>query len=405
MSKRRRIGQKAGQGSFEMLEPERGQAPITSHLYLNLSIINSDVSDSASNRPQQAVFSEVRSTPIIQNAADYEMSVVRFSANGVGRLLPLYIPVVKSNSITETIYSVTVVQPSGTLQVYLEWSPEFLDSPIPTQPNDITGGTYYYGRTYSHFCNLFNDAFWKAYNGVNSVPNSANPLYTVLTYSPTTSLFSLNFPSSLFYNAPTAAPSDYTNIPPVSFVYFNNPLGLLLANFNMQTQPFPITQGKEYLIITPPFGTLNSVARVGVGYGAFSQDFPSVGDMWSPIDTYVFQTTFLPVTVEQGTAPIVIGQDNTGQGQGVTAGFSSVLTDFVPGVSAGAEDAITSIVYTPTGEYRMASSASTGPVSRVDVQLSWKYRLTGQLVPVFLSNMASLSMKIMFRERGYHGGA
>ena len=372
--------------SFKEERDMTAQASIPSHVYLNLSIINSDVGDATSITPQQAVFSEMRNTPIIENAADYEMSVVRFSANGIGRLLPLYVPVMKT--LDETIYSVTVSGFAGAspVQVYLKWRPEFQNAVKPYSPNDLTS-FYYYGRTYTHFCGLFNDALWAALNvGVPVDPTAST--WNVLRYIPGSSLFELHLPASFFWGAGGAVPSKY--------LYFNNPLGLLLANFPVLVQnTLQNASGMEYLLDTR-----------GLATTTVTQDFPSTGDVWSPIDTYVFTSSTLPLIVEQGTAPIVVGTDNTGTGQGqsVQSGFQSILTDFVPGVSGGAEDAITSIVYTPTSEYRMVSPSSTGPVQRIDVALWWRYRLTGALIPVYLPSMASLSMKILFRARWWHSG-
>jgi len=370
--------------SFGEDREQTSQPSIPSHVYLNLSIINSDISDSASSQPQQVFFSETRTTPIIQNAADYEMSVVRFNANGIGRLLPLYIPVMKT--LTQTTYSVTVSGFGGVnpVQVYMNWTPEFQDAPRPYTPNAVS--LYYYGRTYTHFANLFNDAFWAAVNP--GVPvDSTSPAWKVLSYSPGSSLFTVNLPAAFMWSAtpPGTIPTKY--------LYFNNPLGLLLANFPLLSQSSLVnSSGKQFLLDTRG------------QTGPISQDFPSTGDTWSPIDTFVFTTAYVPVITEAGGVPLVIGEDNLGPNQSVTNGFQSILTDFVPGVSGGAEDAITTIVYTPSGEYRMVSPSSTGPIQRIDVKLWWRYRLTGELVPVYLPNMASVSMKLLFRSRFWHSG-
>jgi len=373
-----------------------------SHLYLNLSIINGDTGDQKSSTPQQCVFSEVRSVPIIQDASEYDLSVIRFTSNGTGRLLPLFIPVIQSNQIVPidvdlTIYSLTVSLDPVTVapgtQVYIKYVTSNLDSPKPTgvRPQDLSSD-YYYVRTYTAWCNMFNTALRAAV--ATEIPGVVLADNQGLSYNSGTRLFSLLLPD-VFY-PPTASPGAL----PQAYLSFNAPLANLLANFNFTIQANPIVAGRAY--------TLNAPAITSFASGVpkiITQDFQSTDDIWSPIESFVFTTTFVPLLPEQGSAPVVVGSDNTGQNLGVGSGFTNVITDFTPDLTMGAQEGINSQVYIPSGEYRISSMTTHQPIQQVDISLFWRYRLTGQLIPVFMSNLSNVTMKIMFRRKDWGGKA
>jgi hypothetical protein len=133
----------------------------------------------------------------------------------------------------------------------------------------------------------------------------------------------------------------------------------------------------------------------------FSQDFLSTDDVWSPIDGFVFTSTFIPLLPEQGTAPTVVGSTDAGQFQGVGAGFTNIITDIVIDTGKGAQDNISSLLYNPSGEYRIASMTTHQAVQQVDVTLWWRYRLTGTLYPLYMANLSSVNLKIMFRRKDW----
>ena len=358
------------------------------HVYLNLSIINGDTSDQANSNPQKCVFSEVRTTPIVADASEWDASVVRFSANGTGRLLPLFIPLVQLEQTDPnlTIYSVSVKSAGGNwIQKYIQFNTSNLQSPLPSPPllqQDISS-QYYYVRTYSEWLVMVNTAISTAC-GLQTPP-----IAPPVIYRDSSGLFFIVFPDNTWLS-PAAT----------SFLAFNAPMGGLFANFSWQTQPNPVINGAEYVL--SPIKNFSPPSWVNSISGAFSfvQDYQSCDDLWSPIDSFVFTTTFLPIASEQGTAPILVGTDNIGQNQGVGNGFSNIITDFIVPQVSGSQDSLGSIIYVPSGEYRMASLLGHQAIQQVDIALWWKYRLTGQLIPLYMANLASVSIKIMFRKKG-----
>ena len=387
----------AGEASFVLPAGEsRPQNESQSHIYLNLSIVNADTSDSVSSAPVQCVFSESRSTPILQDASEYDLSVIRFSATGTGRLLPLFIPIIQAGQpdVNLTIYSLTIIEGGPkprSHQTYLSYIPNNGAAPVPrsSSPQDLSS-SYYYLRTYTTFCNMFNVALNAA---VYDVTTTYLPKPTMgLTYSNTSGLFSLELPSTFY---PVYDPTSGTLTAPPYTLSLNAPLANLLANFNFYQQPI-VVAGANFTVVPPNVtGLIDAVGPV------FSQDFISTDDVWSPIDGFVFTSTFIPLLPEQGTAPIVVGSTDAGQFQGVGAGFTNIITDIVVDTGKGAQDNISSLLYNPSGEYRIASMTTHQAVQQVDVTLWWRYRLTGTLYPLYMANLSSVNLKIMFRRKDW----
>jgi hypothetical protein len=368
-----------------------------SHIYLNLSIINADTGD-AKTAPVQCVFSESRQVPILNDASEYDLSVVRFAANGTGRLLPLWIPIIQSPQtlnppdVDATIYSVTVFHAGTASQKYMTWVTSNLGAPKPStvNPQDLSSD-YYYLRTFTAWCNMFNTALSAACVGAGLQPLT----YTEgISYDKQSKLFSLKLPTKFFDTPTTPAPSDR------ALLSFNAPMANLLANFDFSVQPNPIVSGQAFTLNTPLWsGAVNDPVPI------ITQDFQSTDDVWSPIDSFVFTTTFVPLLPEQGTAPVIVGTTNTGQNLAVGAGFTNVITDFVPDLSAGAQDGLSSQVYVPTSEYRISSMTTHQPIQQIDVTMFWRYRLTGTLIPLYMANLSTVTIKILFRRKDWRAQA
>jgi hypothetical protein len=113
------------------------------HLYLDLSIVNNDTSGD-STIPLN--FREFRTNPILDNPANYFMSVARFEVDTPGFSLPMFIPKLrldgKNENINSTAYSVSMaiidrsVTPNvltGLSQKYVEWSPQDKTAALPKE--------------------------------------------------------------------------------------------------------------------------------------------------------------------------------------------------------------------------------------------------------------------------------
>jgi hypothetical protein len=121
----------------------------------------------------------------------------------------------------------------------------------------------------------------------------------------------------------------------------------------------------------------------------------------------VFQSTLLPLVPEYSSAPLALGTGNLIQAGGdnvAQSAFNPLITDVCvdQGVS-GADGYRHFLYYIPTAEYRLADTLGNAPISNIDISVFWKSRLTGQLYPMSMFNLSSVSIKVMFRKKSAIG--
>lgn len=232
-------------------------------------------------------------------------------------------------------------------------------------------------------------------------------------------------------------------VPPEFKLFFNTNLYNLFANFdflywNTISPVFgpyagiPAPKGYVYEILVPnkyytdvsdyrlspyggtpplgyvPYGSGNpaanplSVLNQQKVYWTVTQETPSTDTLWSPISSIVFSSALMPVNPEENSAPVIIGQGNVGNSQATAkAAFTRVITDLALPMDKGAASWKSFIYYVPSAQYRLSDFlASHQPLSGVDVQVFWRHRLNNQLYPISMTNLSSVSFKMMFRKKG-----
>lgn len=137
-------------------------------------------------------------------------------------------------------------------------------------------------------------------------------------------------------------------------------------------------------------------------YWISKQDYPSTGTLWSPVASLVFTSTLLPLKKENTAKPVILNQNNTANTNSPSA-FEPIITDFVIDQQIErAEGWRDFTLYEPSAEYRMVSmTASHEEVRNIDIQVFWKYRLTGELIPLTMFNCSDVTIKMMFRKIDY----
>jgi hypothetical protein len=232
-------------------------------------------------------------------------------------------------------------------------------------------------------------------------------------------------------------------VPPEFKLFFNTNLYNLFANFDFLywntispiAGPYagiPAPSGYVYEILVPnkyytdvsdyrlspyggtpplgfvPYGSGNpaansvSVLNQQKVYWTVTQETPSTDTLWSPISSIVFSSALMPVNPEENSAPVVIGQGNIGNSQATAkAAFTRVITDLALAMERGAASWKSFIYYVPSAQYRLSDFlASHQPLQGVDVQVFWKNRLNNQLYPISMTNLSSVSFKMMFKKKG-----
>lgn len=156
------------------------------YIYYNADIINNRASDLTAGItvPDPIIrFNETRDTSLIKDASKYNFSIVRFTMNGPGLDLPLFIPDIFENQpdVNRTSYAVALTYNQTwntslgpiTFNIagdpfFVEYSPEVINTtlaPVPTSPvvkQDVST-QYYWVRTYSHWVRLVNQTLLNAW--------------------------------------------------------------------------------------------------------------------------------------------------------------------------------------------------------------------------------------------------
>jgi hypothetical protein len=138
-------------------------------------------------------------------------------------------------------------------------------------------------------------------------------------------------------------------------------------------------------------------------YWIIKQDYNSTNSLWSPVQSIVFTSTLLPVKNEYTAKPINLGESNVGVSTGSSSAFEPIISDFVVDQQQEkAEGWRDFTLYEPTAEYRLSSfQASHDEIRNIDVQVFWKYRLTGELIPLSMFNCSDVSIKMLFRRTDF----
>lgn len=221
-----------------------------------------------------------------------------------------------------------------------------------------------------------------------------------------TNMFNLfaNF-SFLYWNSSSPTMGPYAGIPaPAGYVY-----EVLVPNkFYTDVQDYRLSPyGGTPPLGFVPTGTGNpasnpfSVLNEQKVYWTITQETASTDTLWSPISSIVFASALMPVKPESNSAPVIIGQGNIGNSQATArAAFTRVITDLALPMDKGAASWKSFIYYVPSAQYRMSDFLSSHqPLNGVDVQVYWKNRLNNQLYPITMTNLSSVSFKMMFKKK------
>lgn len=432
-------------------------------IYYNADIINDNsLSKVGLGLDPPVRFQETRSTALINDISKFYFSIVRFTMNGPNKDLPIFIPSIQigQSDINLTSYSVGLqltkkVLIGGnpfTFTGYARRFVEYVSESLPAYQNagqnlpnaplvdqDIRG-PYYYVYSYQHWLDLMNEtlalthtstdplspykptlslqeqfqAFWTANGGAGAAP-SIITLAPHILYSPTSNLFTLNGDTYGFggltatsYGTGAAGNEEAMDL------WFNTNTFGLFANFNNYYYGNEATGQVNRIIFQNKLGsniyfsqspTMSAgppIAPVYTGKSYYQevQDYESTSSLWSPITSLVFTSTLIPVYAEQVGAPIVYGEgnDNTNNNQSTNA-FQPIVTDIALPLD-NAANYRGFIEYVPSAEYRMAAfTSSRQELRNIDVQVYWKARLDGNLYPLRMFNLSSVSIKMMFRKK------
>jgi hypothetical protein len=181
-------------------------------------------------------------------------------------------------------------------------------------------------------------------------------------------------------------------------ILFTNQLYTNILNNN------PLLQGSS--LVPPPVYNpyfLIPTDRQNL-YWKVVQDYRSTDAMWSPVSAIVFTSAMLPIKKEYNSANVDLNAGNLGGiSSGSQSAFQPIITDFsIDQQTEGAEGYRNFTQYEPSAEYKMISmTASHEEIRNIDIQVFWKYRLTGELIPLTAANCSDINIKMLFRKTDY----
>jgi len=229
---------------------------------------------------------------------------------------------------------------------------------------------------------FFNDLLFGLLSNFNNTylgATSGSSIVMPLTQSSLTPIPSVSSLPYLYTNEILFTNQQFKN------VLNNNPF---LQGFNAVPPPF-----YNYLFYLPP-------AKQNL-YWVAKQDYRSTDTMWSPVANIVFTSSLLPLKKEYNAAPVELNQTNvSGRSIPAQSSFEPIICDFaVDQQIESAQGWRSFALYEPTAEYRLLSmQASHEEIRNIDIQVWWRYRLTGELIPLTMANSSDVSIKMMFRK-------
>ena len=353
--------------------------------YFNFSLYN------AGNRPIIAKVLDTRSTAVLNNPSEFELSVVRFN--------------VPTNSIPTSLVPFTnnpLIPTETILRVGLGYQGNIIYQNVllttTNRPDDYifpSGAIFTYGQLLEYV----NDAFATVYAQLvllyPLLTHTAPPFYV---FDPATLLCNLYIPAE--YTAYTANPSPIT-------IHLNEPLfEHYLCNVRARlTQPLGVIDW-ELIVNENTITTTAPAPRVGLppSLSVFApplyilyQDAPSI-QRWNCLKNIVLTSSLVPTVPEYVNTPGGIGASSPAQSGNTQSGSLPIITDFL---ALGALDPLrdrVAVEYVPTAEYRMVSMVGITPLFRLDLSVYW-VDTYGGLHPLFITPLTGLDVKVMFRRR------
>lgn len=381
-----------------------------SYVYYNALINNLDANSDTHHEPH-LVFNEDRLSPLITNCEDYDLSIENFKVDL--KTLPTFIPTIRysdddSESLTRntTIYEIT-----------LECKGYCAKTSVIFTPQDTTNGSeappfkkgypnyrtnYYNLYSFEYFFVMVNEALKTAFVNLKAVLAEFSQNIDLGSDLP---YFIFDKDTGLIYlNAPEATFND-DNVDVVN-MFLNKPLYRLFNSlpFTRQTDTFissesiPITQS-GFKINISNFGEANKSelsspqidgsVKSGVSYLSVYQDYTTL-DTWSPVESIVITSNTIPVRTSN-TSSTHSYQD----GEETVSGSSNIveleLTDFKSG------NPIPGIIYTPAYP-RWINMRNQNELTNINLELFYRSKLDGSLMPVTICSTGAFSCKLCFRK-------
>ena len=359
-------------------------------IYYDIQMTNFQ-SSGATSQPMR--FSETRNNPIIKNAGDYQLSIVRFQLDTYS--LPTFIADIEPSPNTDPhkmIETITMEYNNGSITTEgptnLTWIPTNKHIVIPSAPAPVQDALteYYYGNSFRHYCDIINNTF--------------ETLTASLKISVGSVLDDLIAPKMIWNDDKQTAEIiaqqeffDWNNTNVVN-IYFNRALyGKLTSLPALKT--YGASDGKIYKIyMKSDYNTkvlsLKPDGITGQNFIKTSQEYSTISN-WTPVSSLVFTTSTLPIYATQLSEALVYN-DGSALNTNIAQNFSQVISDMATNDLCYKPN----LIYSPSAENRYIDMFGNNDISNIDINVFWKDQ-KGNLMPFYLQSGASASIKILFK--------
>jgi hypothetical protein len=327
-------------------------------------------------------FTETRNTPIIRNAEQYKMSIVKFQLDTIS--LPTWIPQITKGTQDEMIDIITLeyVDASGNktdVSQNLTWINTNTHIASPSESEE-----YYYANSYSHFATLMNNTFDLLISDLKIAigVDISDSLAPVMIFDDALQQFQL-FSQKKYYNETLT--TNTINI------YFNRALYGKLSTFDA-LKNYNNANNKIYKIITRDLHSIHTVlldvSGSDIEFIKTSQEFSTIGSFLA-VSSIVFTTTSIPVIPNQLSTPQIY--DN---GLLLTTTIPSTQENIITDMSVESNYK-SNLIYTPSGQNRYISLSGNGNISTINFNVYWMDK-TGALHQFYLQSGNRCSVKFLF---------
>lgn len=369
-------------------------------------------------------FEETRTSPIVEKANDYSMSITRFYTDTYS--LPVYEADILPGSTdpNEMVHNIQMAYRFSTNPigrqvssiVNLEWIPSDKTVQVPIPPSQTSNNfqtpstKYYYAYDYEHFIRIINNGLATAFNEIKALalitpalypPNFQNMEPPFMGWQQDTNM-AVMYARLIFNQNRDPASVDILN--PIVDIFFNPTLYSLFNSFSSNKE-FVRDVFNKPLFDFPYYKlSIDNFNGYRVRQGLFDQqterfiEFPqlySTISTWSPVSSIIFTSNTLPIIVNSISEPKLTLNNQTIQLNQAGNSFAMIISDLITNQQSYRGD----LIYYPSAEYRMISLVGASPITQVDLHVYWRNKRNGRLEPFYLASGGSCSMKILFKAK------
>lgn len=286
----------------------------------------------------------------------------------------------------------------------LIYIPETVDTNLentmyyPKTKNELYANPYFYMRYVDTFCRMINVGIEQAFKSIQGATWAHLPYFQWNSID-----------GKIVYNQPLSNPV-VPNVPSTAkwYVTVNQPLFALLNTFRFKhflqgagnSSIYPESLACRYLLDT---NILSDATTQSTGeFQSYVQQISSV-QTWSPIISFVFTSTILPIENQITGQPQNLNTIDPSLGDSIIAQSNQqkILTDFITPLVSGVEQTNQIIYYIPQGEYRLVDLIGNSSLQQLSLEVYWKDKFS-VLHPLTLDAGASSDLLCMLRRKTYN---